>query len=182
MEGAELILRSDAFRRLKKDPHYMKGSFSLPSKRSHGETHRAVSSREEGITASPSERYECSLINGHLLAVIGDQRALLDTGFPISFGQCGSITLWGREFTISKEASPTTEELSKLIETAFSVVLGADVLSQLDFRINLPEMEITFSENFGDIGGIAVRSDQQRAADSTGPSANGDFPFLISAG
>ena len=184
MEGVELNLRTDAFRRLMKDPRDVKGEFlAALEKITRRETPVGVPSREAGITSSLSERYECTLINGHFLAVIGDQRALLDTGFPISFGKCGSITLCGREFTISKEASPTTEELSKLIETTFSVVLGADVLSQIDFRIDLPELEITFSDNFGDIGGIAVPLRVNNGLPILSAHLpTGDFPFLISTG
>jgi len=184
MEGMELNMRSDALQRLMKEPPDGKREILASLEMiTLGGTSRAVSSRESGIPSSLSERFECDLINGHLLAVIRDQRALLDTGFPFSFGQCSSITLCGREFAISKEASPTTGELSELIETAFSLVLGADVLSQLDFRIDLPEMEITFSDGFGDIeegarplriiNGLPILAARL---------PNGEFPFLISTG
>ena len=184
MEGMELNMRSDTLRRLMKEPpdgeREILASLEMITL---GGTSRGVSSRESGIPFSLSERFECDLINGRLLAVIGDQRALLDTGFPFSFGQCSSITLRGREFAISKEASPTTGELSELIETAFSLVLGADVLSQLDFRIDLPEMEITFSDSFVDIGGITV---PLRIINGlpilSARLPNGEFPFLISTG
>lgn len=184
MEGMELNMRSDALRRLMKEPPDGKREILASLEMiTLGGTSRAVSSRGTGIPPSLSERFECDLINGRLLAVIGDQRALLDTGFPFSFGQCGSITLCGREFAISKGANPSTGELSELIETAFSLVLGADVLSQLDFRINLPELEITFSKSFGDIGGIAV---PLRIINGLPILAarllNGEFPFLVSTG
>ncbi|HET7318923.1 MAG TPA: MerR family transcriptional regulator [Nitrospirota bacterium] len=184
MEGMELNMRSDALRRLMKEPPDGKREILASLEMiTLGRTSRAVSSRESGIPSSLSERFECDLINGRLLAVIGGQRALLDTGFPFSFGQCGSITLCGREFAISKGAYPTTEELSKLIETEFSLVLGADVLSRLDFRIDLPELEITFSENFGAIRGSAV---PLRIISGlpvlTARLPNGEFPFLISTG
>jgi len=184
MEGMELNLRSDELRRLMKDPPDVKRELLASlEKITRAGTPVGVTSRESGITSSLSEPFECDLINGHLLAVIGDQRALLDTGFPFSFGQCGSITLCGREFAISKGASPTTEELSKLIETEFSLVLGADVLSQFDFRIDLPELEITFSDSSGDISGITV---PLRIINGlpilVARLPNGEFPFLISTG
>ena len=184
MEGMELNMRSDTLRRLMKEPpdgeREILASLEMITL---GGTSRGVSSRESGIPFSLSERFECDLINGRLLAVIGDQRALLDTGFPFSFGQCSSITLRGREFAISKEASPTTGELSELIETAFSLVLGADVLSQLDFRIDLPEMEITFSDSFVDIGGITVPLRIIKGLPILSARLpNGEFPFLISTG
>jgi hypothetical protein len=73
--------------------------------------------------------------------------------------------------------------LSELIETAFSLVLGADVLSQVDVRINLPAMEITFSDNFGDIGGIVVPLRiNNRLPMLSARLPNGEFPFLISTG
>jgi hypothetical protein len=184
MEGMELNMRSDALLRLMKAPpdgnREILASLEMITL---GGTSRAVSSREPGTPSSLSERFECDLINGHLLAVIRDQRALLDTGFPYSFGQCSSITLCGREFAISKEASPTTGELSELIETAFSLVFGTDVLSQFDFRIDLPELEITFSESFGDLEGVAI---PLRIINGLPILAarlpNGEFPFLISTG
>ena len=184
MEGMELNMRSDALRRLMKEPPDGKREiFASLEMITLGGTSRAVSSRESGIPSSLSERFECDLINGHLLAVIWDQRALLDTGFPFSFGKCSSITLCGREFAISKEANPSTGELSELIETAFSLVLGADVLSQLDFRIDLPKLEITFSDSFGDIGGIAVPLRIiNRLPILAARLPNGEFPFLISTG
>ena len=184
MEGMELNMRSDALRRLlKKPPGGKQEILASLEMITVGGTSSAVSGRESGIPASGSERFECDLINGHLLAVIGSQRALLDTGFPFSFGNCGSITLCGREFAISKGASPTTEGLSRLIETEFSLVLGADVLRQLDFRIDVPGLEITFSENFGDIGGSAM---PLRIISGlpvlSARSQKGEFPFLISTG
>jgi hypothetical protein len=184
MEGMELNMRSDALLRLMKAPpdgnREILASLEMITL---GGTSRAVSSREPGTPSSHSERFECDLINGRLLAVIGGQRALLDTGLPFSFGERGSITLCGREFAISKGPSPTTEELSNLIETEFSLVLGADVLSQLDFRIDLPELEITFSENFGNIGGSAV---PLRIISGLpvlrARHPKGEFRFLISTG
>jgi len=55
--------------------------------------------------------------------------------------------------------------------------------TQVDFRKNLPALEITFSENLGDIGGASVPLGITNGLQvlSVRPS-NGEFPFLISTG
>lgn len=50
------------------------------------------------------QQYPIARVSGHLLAIFGEERWLLDTGSPVSFGRSRSLELDGQRFAIAREA------------------------------------------------------------------------------
>jgi|GEM_PF-290134 len=91
--------------------------------------------------------YRCFLVDGHILAEIGQERVLIDTGALMSFGEAGRCRIGNAEFQIPGTFMGTTvEEISRLIGTRISVLVGADILNRFDFRIDLDEGELAVTE------------------------------------
>ena len=91
--------------------------------------------------------YRCYLIDGHILAEIGQERVLIDTGALSSFGEGGNCRFGNSDYPIPRTfMGKSVGEISRLIGTRISVLLGADILNRFDFRIDLDRGELTVSE------------------------------------
>jgi hypothetical protein len=75
---------------------------------------------------------------GHLFLHDGDRRYLLDTGAPQSFGDEAGLTLDGQSFALQPEfMGLSAGVLSDLVQQRADGLLGADVLNQLDLRLDV---------------------------------------------
>lgn len=189
LDGVELSVRNDSLRRLAKSAPIMAEEIqSILKQLSVQGVSYPTTPKAYGVSKSISEQFECYRLNGHLFAEIGEQRALLDTGCPQSFGNCGTLSICGRELPIPREwASPpavySAEEFGKLIETNFSVFVGADVLKEFDFLVDLKEGNISFATDLEIIGGEPIELQLKEGLPIVSVHLDGrPFPLLIATG
>lgn len=102
---------------------------------------------------------------GHPILEIDGKRALIDTGAPITFGEC-PIEFLGKKYDIQKDFfSITSEKASELAGIKFDITLGNDILSKqnirfrwkdgfVDFGDDVPEGEIVL--NYEDFMGSII--------------------------
>jgi len=100
----------------------------------------------DGETEERAQRFPCYRHNGHILAEIGADRCLIDTGALKSFGDAGHLTLCGKTFHLQKEYfGHGVAEIGGLIGTRISALIGADILNSFDTVIDLAAGEVIFS-------------------------------------
>jgi Mg-chelatase subunit ChlD len=88
----------------------------------------------------PSFRYTCYEVDGHVLAEIGNERVLIDTGGAVSIGRRPSLLLGEKDFPLlTNLPGVDIREISRLIGTRITALVGADILNQLNFVIDLEE-------------------------------------------
>lgn len=98
-----------------------------------------------------------ALRNGHLFVQFGGEELLLDTGAPCSFNSSQALEVAGRHFTLQDSyLGLTRSELSDLVCTDTSGLIGVDVLSSFDVVMDLPNGTITFSTGPLEFGGCPV--------------------------
>ncbi|HSV92395.1 MAG TPA: VWA domain-containing protein, partial [Desulfobacterales bacterium] len=103
--------------------------------------------RGPGRGAGRRETFRCYAVNGHLLAEIGQDRVLIDTGSPISVGNRSSLELLGHEHPLKPTyEGATVDSIGSLVGTLITVLLGSDIMARYDVRIDLDAAEIEFSE------------------------------------
>ncbi|HOI16004.1 MAG TPA: VWA domain-containing protein [Geobacteraceae bacterium] len=111
--------------------------------------YQAMMSRRVGTddeTEERAQRFPCYRHNGHILAEIGADRCLIDTGALKSFGDGGQLALGGKTYRLQKEYfGHDVEEICRIIGTRISALLGADILKTFDTVIDLAAGEVIFS-------------------------------------
>ena len=82
------------------------------------------------------EVYPCYNLNGHLLAEIGPERALIDTGAPVSLGKRPSFLLLGRDVALqSSFQGASVDDIGRLVGNRITVLLGSDAMNRFDVRL-----------------------------------------------
>ena len=85
-------------------------------------------------------------IQGHLIVGLDGRQWLIDTGAPASFGTGGDLPLCGQQYEIpSNYMGFDQSELSGLIHHPVDGLLGADILNELDWILNLGEGTLSVS-------------------------------------
>ena len=98
---------------------------------------RAARHRSSGAAGARAV-YSCYLVNGHVLAEVDGGRLLVDTGAVTSIGEGDCVELLGRRHPITVSYMGTTvSDIEQLVGTRITTLLGADVLSRYDVRIDL---------------------------------------------
>lgn len=101
--------------------------------------------------------YPCYLENGHILAEIGNERLLVDTGANYSIGTSKQLTIDGQMFDLADNyLGHTIEDLSALVQTMLTGIMGSDVFGAMDVLIDLPTNQIRFSGDSLDLLGAAI--------------------------
>ena len=114
--------------------------------------------------------------NGHLFLEVGGSLWLFDTGAPTSFGKSNTLTLINKTFKMgSSYLDLTAEKLSSFVGVDCVGLLGADVLGQFDFLLDVPDgrVEISMAElehagapiRLNDFMGIPIVSGRIRGVD-----------------
>jgi hypothetical protein len=94
----------------------------------------------------PMESLPYQIINGRLFIEPNGIRALVSTGTADSMCTCGEILIEGKSFPVKQQSLRTTPAaLAKAVDTPLDALLGADILSHFDYRINPFRKEIAFS-------------------------------------
>lgn len=101
--------------------------------------------------------YRCYRFDSHILAEIGQDRVLIDTGSPSSIGDGGTIRIGNSEYQIAPAfMGATVNEIGRLIATRISALLGMDILNRLDLRIDLDDGKFTVTEGTMNFGGTNI--------------------------
>jgi len=92
--------------------------------------------------------YPLTLKDGYLIGSIDGKDWLLDTGSPMSFGDVSHLTIDGESAQIASNGlGLTARELSEHLGYKVSGLMGVDVLNRYDLLFNLPQGQVTFSQN-----------------------------------
>mgnify|MGYP000855221409 CR=1 FL=1 len=84
--------------------------------------------------------------NGYLTIETNGIRALIGTGVMDSMCTCGEIEIEGRTFQTKQQTLRITpQQLSEQIQVEVEALIGADILSRFDYRINPFRQDISFS-------------------------------------
>lgn len=119
--------------------------------------YHAMMSRRVDNDTNLADRFACYRHNGHILAEIGAERCLIDTGAVKSFGDIRELLLGGKRFRLQHDYfGHDVSEIEKLIGTRISVLIGADILSTFDTVIDLAEGSVTFSKTPLQFSGVRI--------------------------
>ena len=105
--------------------------YEMKMRRIHGDDYQ---------DGKPGFRYTCYEVDGHVLAEIDNERVLLDTGGAVSLGSRPSLRLGGNRFPLRTDLPGLdVSEISQLIGTRITALVGADILGRMNFVIDLDE-------------------------------------------
>ncbi len=92
------------------------------------------------------EKFSYQFKNGYLFIEANGLNCLVSTGTPESMCVCGEITVDDRTFPVKQQTLRMSPKmLSEAIQTPLDAVIGADILSRFDYRINPFKKEILLS-------------------------------------
>ena len=91
--------------------------------------------------------YSYKLINGYPILDMDGLRVLINTGSAESMGISGELTIARRKFPLKKSTLRITPAvLGEQIGTPVDVMLGADILTQFDFKLLPEKMQVVFTK------------------------------------
>jgi len=91
-------------------------------------------------------KYGIEIFDNHVILLMDNKRVLLDTGAPESISDGSSLQLMGREYRFSSNfLGFSIEKLKELLGTDINILLGADVLKNLNFLVDWDKKEAHFS-------------------------------------
>lgn len=94
------------------------------------------------------ESYPYNQVKNYLIIESGGHRLLVGSGVPDSMCTCGEIIIEGKSFLAKKHSlRMTPEQFSEAVGVPLDGLLGADILSHFDYRINPFRQDISFSRD-----------------------------------
>ena len=97
-------------------------------------------------TATRTVTFPAYAINGHVLVEVEQDRVLVDTGSPHSIGNAPTFAFMGDDHRLqSSFQGASIDQISALVGTRVTVLLGGDILSRYDMRLDLDAGTATFS-------------------------------------
>ena len=92
------------------------------------------------------EKLPYQIINGLMFVQVNGMSCLISTGTPESMCVCGEVTLDQRRFEVKQHTLRMSPKmLSEAVNTPLDAVIGADILSRFDYRINPFRSELLLS-------------------------------------
>lgn len=92
------------------------------------------------------ESYPYHQSKNYLIIESGGLRFMIGTGVPDSMCTCGEVSIEGKSYPTHKQSlRMTTQQLSETIGIPLDGLLGADILSRFDYRINPFRKDVSFS-------------------------------------
>lgn len=92
--------------------------------------------------------YKYELVDGHIIAIAGLLRLLIDTGAPSSVDDSSSLEFAGRMHRTQKEfMGISPESLSKSVGAPVNALVGADIINQYDTLIDPTTHTLEMSED-----------------------------------
>ena len=90
--------------------------------------------------------YRLELANGHLLALIDQQRVLIDSGIPISLGREDEWYFMQQVLPVSRSyMGVDLDAVMRLVEAPLDIIMGADILKRFCVQFDLPGKRIGFT-------------------------------------
>ena len=90
---------------------------------------------------------------GHLIAELGEHKALLDTGSPGSIGDIGSLEFRGKRFELAPDfMGVTAQALVEQVGYDFDLLVGMDLIGEFGVTFSSRDAAVTFEE-VGESGG-----------------------------
>ena len=114
-------------------------------------------------TQISSEIYSYPLLyeKGHLFILIDNEKYLLDTGAPLSFGKPPSLNLGGSHFDLPDSYGPLdADTLSFYIDTEVSGLIGVEILNRFDSIFDMPSKQIRVSTDSLTLEGTLIPLEQ----------------------
>lgn len=95
--------------------------------------------------------YKFDFIDGHVIVQTTLGRYLIDTGSLDTFADDNRVTLAGKQFPASTWDSSIKSAIDTHVTSDISALVGMDILSEIDFRIDLARQEFLCSESCLDL-------------------------------
>ena len=92
------------------------------------------------------QAFSFQLINGYPILDVDGMKVLLNTGSAESMGTPGELTIAGKLSPLKRSTLRLAPDiLGKQIGTPVDVMLGADILTQYDFKLLPEKMQVVFT-------------------------------------
>ena len=92
------------------------------------------------------QAFSYQLINGYPILDMDGMKVLLNTGSAESMGVPGEISIAGKISSLKKTTLRLTPDIiGKQIGTPVDIMLGADILTQYDFKLLPEKMQVIFT-------------------------------------
>ena len=132
-------------------------------KGSKGQQHSLAAMRErrhrpqQDNPMRPDSRYPCFMHDGHPVAETEQGMILLDTGVTQSFGNEPTLRLFGRNYPLaSNYMGQSIEEIGKLVGIRLFALIGADVLNEFPWTLDMSRGEFRQMPNRELCQGITI--------------------------
>ena len=90
--------------------------------------------------------YSIEIVDNHIICLMDEKRVLLDTGAPNSISDGSSLSVLGNNHSFSRSFMGfSIDELSRLVGTEINILLGGDVLKNLNFFVDWDRKTLLFS-------------------------------------
>ena len=97
--------------------------------------------------------FELKLLQKHLYLSLGDQLWLFDTGAPQSFGEGEKLAILGKEFPVASSfMGLDANKVSQHAGVEMQGLLGADIINNFDYQIDVRNESIEISEDEIEMG------------------------------
>jgi hypothetical protein len=117
----------------------------------HGMDERSFKRRHQEEYANKRTRadvqdYSLREVNGHMLAQIGGERVLIDSGIPVSLGRNDEWFFMQRLLPLLPDyLNVDLDTISGLVGEPLDIIIGADILEPWCVQFDLPRERIAFS-------------------------------------
>lgn len=106
------------------------------------------------------EEYKVEIHDNCVIAEVKNKKIFIDTGAPSSFGNCSELKILGKNYNLSDEfMGVSVEEIGKVLGTEIDMLLGMDVLKDLNFMVSFDKKIIRFSLEPFEMDGINIPVD-----------------------
>jgi len=104
--------------------------------------------------------YGIEIFDNHVIILMEGKRVLLDTGAPTTISDGSSLQMMGINYNLpSKYLGFSMQEFNQLIGTEINILLGADILKNVNFLVEWDKKEIQFSSTPFMCKGVSIPVD-----------------------
>src|SRR5688572_22381150 len=105
-------------------------------------------------------KYKYEFVSGHIIALSGQFRLLIDTGAPSSVADTSPLEFAGGSWgTLTNYMGISPESLSTSVGTTINALIGADILNQYDVLIDQTTHTLSMSEDELPLSGPSLELD-----------------------
>lgn|GEM_PF-479268 len=104
--------------------------------------------KKENMNRYPIEEYPIEIYDNYIIAVIEEEKIFLDTGSNISISDGCELNILGKNYTFRRNFMYfSIDNINQCLGRQVNVLLGMDVLRNLNFFIDYRRKRIQFSQN-----------------------------------